>query len=996
MNFNDLKNPKMQWRGKPFWSWNGKLDKDELFHQIDVMKEMGFGGYFMHSRTGLETEYLGEEWFDLINACADYGESLGMESWLYDEDRWPSGLAGGLVTKHPEFRQKAILLEIDPLTEAKDVLAEFTCDVEGSTYTKLGAGKNHLRFSIVEQGKSGFYNGFTYVDTMNRDATEAYLQSTHEKYAEKCGDRLGKSIKGIFTDEPHRGAVLDGFSMYREDGASTVPYTQKLFEEFEKRFGYDLIPKLPELFLQLNGEAVSPVKWHFIELLQQLFIENFAIPCQQWCTKNKLILTGHILHEDNLTSQTAMSGSMMRYYEHMDLPGIDVLGEHNKNYWVVKQLASTARQTGKTQMLTETYGCTGWQMPFAGHKAVGDWQALLGINLRCHHLSWYTMRGEAKRDYPASILHQSAWYKEYKHVEDYFARFGMLMAEGEAVCDVLVINPVESVWAQVHLGWSDCLALQDKKIQKVEDDYQKLFTDLLENQIDFDYGDEEMLSRLASVEGDLFRVGKSTYRSIVVAGMVTMRSSTVQLLKAFEQAGGQVIVAGQAPQYIDALKADFPSFKTIDFDKEALLAALPKAIALVEAEDIFGQVRKTDKGLVFAALNVNRDERRENVLVNIAAAGHVCELDLQSGEILAVTSEYANGVTSFTCDFSKAGEKVFFISPEPLIEARAEAPPEALEERPLSGNFEYRLGEDNICVLDFARFRMNQGEWQNAQEVLKIDQAIRDQYQIMRRGGEMLQPWFVKQQELKELCELELSYEFELTYAARKVDLVLEEVDKFQVFVNGVALDTSHTERWIDIAFQRLKIPHDLLRQGQNTISLKTIYSEMSNVEAIYLVGDFGVALKGIQRQLIPLVDKVKIGDLCEQGFPFYSGSFSYLVPVPAGSEKLRLPQIAGACAKVKGQVLGWDPFIAELDGKEELLEVEVILTRRNTFGPLHDAVEGRYWVGPQHFTTEGDEWSDPCIFVASGLLAAPVIYLNQKQETKIYEKNTQLSTAAL
>ncbi len=69
-------------RAAPFWAWNGKLEKDELTRQIDVMKQMGFGGYFMHSRCGLETEYLGDEWFELINACADYGEEKGIESWI--------------------------------------------------------------------------------------------------------------------------------------------------------------------------------------------------------------------------------------------------------------------------------------------------------------------------------------------------------------------------------------------------------------------------------------------------------------------------------------------------------------------------------------------------------------------------------------------------------------------------------------------------------------------------------------------------------------------------------------------------------------------------------------------------------------------------------------------------------------------------------------------------------------------------------------------------
>ncbi len=94
-----FQNPGNAYRGKPFWSWNGELDEKELIRQVGVMREMGFGGFFMHSRSGLITEYLGDEWFRLINAVADEGARQGMEVWLYDEDRWPSGSAGGKATE---------------------------------------------------------------------------------------------------------------------------------------------------------------------------------------------------------------------------------------------------------------------------------------------------------------------------------------------------------------------------------------------------------------------------------------------------------------------------------------------------------------------------------------------------------------------------------------------------------------------------------------------------------------------------------------------------------------------------------------------------------------------------------------------------------------------------------------------------------------------------------------------------------------------------------
>ncbi len=994
MELSEFKNPGVEWRGKPFWSWNGKLEKDELLRQIDVMKDMGMGGFFMHSRTGLETEYLGDEWFELINACADYGESIGMEAWLYDEDRWPSGLAGGIVSKHPEFRQKAILLEIDPEGEGENVVAEFACDLDGSICANLGSGEQTIRFSITEQGKNSFYNGYTYIDTMNRDATNAFLESTHEKYVEHCGDRLGKSIKGVFTDEPHRGALLDGFSMYREDGAFCAPYTQVLFAEFEKRFGYDLKERLPELFLQVDGERISQVKWHYVELLQQLFLENFAIPCKAWCAEHNLVLSGHILHEDNLTAQTAMSGSMMRYYEHMTSPGVDVLGEHNLNYWIVKQLASAARQTGKTQLLSELYGCTGWQMPFAGHKAVGDWQALLGVNLRCHHLSWYTMRGEAKRDYPASILHQSAWHKEYKQVEDYFARFGFMMAQGEPVCDLLVLNPVESVWAQVHLGWSNTLQLQDEHIQRLEEHYQTLFTWLLGSQVDFDYGDEEMLSRLGSVEEGLLRVGEAKYKTVLVSGVETIRSSTLKLLDQFVEAGGKVVIAGDAPTHVDAKQYAIRNtqYTRIAFSKEAILSHVPSSLASVDDPDIFGQLRETDDGLIFAALNVNRDEPVEWATVRIKTELPIMEWNCETGERVPVETESSKGWKSFTTDFPKGGQKLWVACagdrnvPAPLglrEQERGHSCP-----RTLSGPFDFSLSEPNICVLDFAEYRLDEGEWNPDKEVLKVDQIVRDRHEVPRRGGQMLQPWFVAQHPVQELCDVELKFSFDIEALPEWLDLVFEEPENFSVEINGQAVDVSAAEAWIDIALHRIRIPSELPVMGKNEIILKTRYTENSNIEAIYLLGEFGVQLSNIQRTLVPMVGKLEVGDIGAQGFPFYSAAITYHIPVPENAREIRLPEIGGACAKVGEQVLGWAPFEAELSGEDAVVDVEVVLTRRNTFGPLHDKVQDRYWVGPQHFITEGDEWSDECIFVPAGLLKPVEVSCSYEREQERYEKS--------
>ena len=106
-----FENPTSEYRGAPFWAWNGKLDKDELFRQIEIFKKMGLGGFHMHVRTGMDTEYLSDEFMGFISSCLEKSKQEEMLSWLYDEDRWPSGTCGGRITRgKSENARKSLLI----------------------------------------------------------------------------------------------------------------------------------------------------------------------------------------------------------------------------------------------------------------------------------------------------------------------------------------------------------------------------------------------------------------------------------------------------------------------------------------------------------------------------------------------------------------------------------------------------------------------------------------------------------------------------------------------------------------------------------------------------------------------------------------------------------------------------------------------------------------------------------------------------------------------
>lgn len=986
-----------QYRGKPFWCWNGKLDKAEIIRQVHILKDMGFGGFFMHSRTGLETEYLGKEWFEIVTAAAEEAKKLGMSAWLYDEDRWPSGTAGGEVTKTFEFQLKFISMydaDAEPerevhiagelgrfavcLNENKELLDYYPVFSD----TECKEGYVVKKFLIEHMKNDAFYNGYTYLDTMNRKATEAFLNATHEKYRKKCGDLFGKTLLGIFTDEPHRGSILNGFGIGNANRLQMLPYAYELYGRYQKITGEKLSEKLPELFYKRADSEINRTMYYYIESIQQLFLENFAKPYHEWCLKNKLIFTGHILHEDSLAIQALFQGSVQRFYEHMDYPGVDILTEGNRAYWVAKQVQSVARQLGKKFALSELYGCTGWQFNFRSHRDVGVWQALLGINLRCHHLSWYTMEGEAKRDYPASIFYQSGWYKDYKYIEDYFARLGEILDKGKPQCEVLVVNPVESAWLYPRVGWEKNLfELQVEESKRLEEDYAKMFGILTTGQVDFDYGDEEMLSRYAKIaadgEGVKLRFGKAEYSCVVLNGMRTIRSSTVRILRKFMEAGGRVVVAGKAPSYVDATTLFSQEYlqgsEQIAFDREAVLQSLDGYRKMkIDSSEILTAVRKVKDGYYVVCLNTDRDAKKEGLTLQLDGEYNVNEIRLEDGKTRGIAENAVKIPISF-----EAGECRVFRLMRQAACAQIVRAEEAKKEVVLDGEMKYELSERNVLPLDFAEYSLDGKTDKKAYEILRIDRMVRKDLKMPLRGGEMIQPWYrekygiVKDETGRHTLRLRYTFRAE-TLPETDYRLVMEQSERWEIRVNRKKLQKNVVGHWIDRCFDEIDLPREILKVGENVIEMTAEYDAGLNLECVYILGNFGVGLEGAKTWICELPRTLKTGDITNQGLPFYSGKISYHTGICGERLKVKLQDCCGAVSKVQAgryaEYIAFAPYESKVFDCKGELKIEVSLTRRNTFGPLHYApvLCGAY--GPEIFVLDGEDYTDKYCLIPQGI----------------------------
>ena len=327
-----FKNPTSEYRGTPFWAWNCALNKEEMAFQIETLKKMGFGGFHMHSRTGMATEYLSDEFFDFVKFCVDKAKKEDMLAYLYDEDRWPSGAAGGLVTKDVRHRAKRLVLTCNRLTDAVDkqeglkrglpyllccydiVLGDDGRLTEYKDIKEDGDAKGKKWFAYVMTNQpTPWFNNQTYVDTLSKDAMDRFIELTYEGYKKAVGDSFGSTVKSIFTDEPQFN-MRSPLTFSTDTSDVEIPWTTLLTDEYFSMTGQDILKTLPELFWERADGQKSKTRYNYMNLVAELFAKAFMDNCGKWCAENGLYLTGHMMLEPTLELQSWAISDVMRAY----------------------------------------------------------------------------------------------------------------------------------------------------------------------------------------------------------------------------------------------------------------------------------------------------------------------------------------------------------------------------------------------------------------------------------------------------------------------------------------------------------------------------------------------------------------------------------------------------------------------------------------------------------------------------------------------------------
>lgn len=497
----NLFDPPNKYRPMPFWSWNDRLDSAETARQIGIMDEAGLGGYFMHARGGLLTEYMGKEWFENIKTGVCEGEKRNMSPWAYDENGWPSGFGDGKVNGLSEkYQQKYLRYEI---------------------------GEKHTPRTITNVDEYHFYyevNEF-YTDNLDKDVVKEFIRVAYQPYTE---DKENK-ICGFFTDEPQLSR-------------KGIPWSNVIPNAYKEEYNEDILPLLPQLFFEIGNYRETRIK--FWRLVTILFSTSYVKQISDYLDKYNMKLTGHLVLEDDLLSQLTTNGAVMPCYEYFDMPGVDALFREPISKMSVLQVASVAHQLGKKQVLSESFALCGDGISFEELRYLYEYQMVRGANILCPHLEGYSLRGMRKFDRPPAMYYQQPWWKKYNLFTDMVSSIGMLLAEGRTDFDTLLLHPQVSAWAMYNTQ-------NDGEIKSLSDKFSRVIDILEEKNILFDLGDEIIMERHATVQNGKILIGNQSYSRVILPPYTDMLAGTKELLDKFAAMGGEILTAEEvAPDNI--------------------------------------------------------------------------------------------------------------------------------------------------------------------------------------------------------------------------------------------------------------------------------------------------------------------------------------------------------------------------------------------------------------------------------------------------------------
>lgn len=974
------------------WYWNDALEAERLVAQLDSIADQGFGGVVIQAAEGLDkNDHLSDAWFDAVTAVArrarkrsvtiSLGDGFGMED---------------LCRRHALARSLGIdgAAEGESLFSTRLVIQDFRVDASAlPEATLLGPCADVVASFVVVDESSGKRHEL-HADsgvTLYPDPLMTRPVLFDVPLAALDGRRVltfrSTPVEGRFNYLDARAArrflddALDGYLRHhrryfgavithvtiRDAGLSPepaqLPWDPELETLFRETRGYSLAPHLPALFF--DTPDCESVRFDYWTLITEMFREGFAEPVHQWCTEHKLTLSCHLAGQGSLKEVTRRLGSTMPIYGFQDLPAI-TLSQHDaqwlnnpnedylKNIVAIKQATSVRNQLDKPGVISEWYA--GGANPLSEARASALLQLTLGVTDVRLNASYYSTRGERADEALASLGTQQPFWPSTKRLNDTVARGSSLLKIGRHVCNVLLLHPAASMQCTYRQELRDIERKDDGRVldahmvyESIEKHFTLISSALLDAQIDFDYGNEELLAAHGRCRQLELLVGEQSYSIVVLPPIINLRSSTLTLLNDFASGGGHVVVIGTAPRLLDGL----PSYELsafLDeyvtrvyegvefFDYCAVIRILTKLGGrLVDARSEDGgempalkvHRRKGDNLEIIWLANMRDEPIKGNVSFDVEIDGQLEEWILDTGEMFWAGRSKPSKSLHLSLKWEANQVRVFAA----VRGRRAKRPSSPSGEVEGFMTPEWHARRLNANQLALTSFYMTIGEDEYGPLTIKEGRKILADYITTRRSAVTATT----------ACSFDCSPILPVTGACTlRTQLGKNATLQMNDATLEIPEDADESEPWL------YEIPIPQPNSGENSIKITAQYADASELCIPEIRGDFLLASRGgiLTLEHDPGINLPGTWD--EQGLLHYVGRVRYTATVEAAEladgarVALRLPGLRGA-AEIRvneatvDHVL-WPPFTCDLTAHWKKGAITLEIDVANALPTEHDA----------------------------------------------------------
>lgn len=954
---NDYQNNKKYFL--PFWGINDDFNEKNIYFKLRKYSELGIKELITWFNTGFEIEFLSEEFFRRYSNLVSIAKKFNIKLWIYDDYNWPSGTsAGRIVDEYPCYREKYleyVILDDVSLNDfyvSNEIISAYLIDRENKVINLEGYYKsNCLKYKLkkdervlifyidffegkiicASSGAKWARNSAFYIDLLNKEAVDKFIEYNLEPYKLHFGKEFGKTIVGVFTDEP---AVLMRFygmgSVFPEGFA--FPWSDVIEKEFLKENGYSLVPNLYKMVIDTRSSKKTRID--FFKIVSSLYISAFHKNISEWCNINNLKLTGHLLYEEEIPQFIA---SESNYYLNMkcySIPGIDTLdvqtGVDIDKRDIAPQLAGSLRNIENLKhILCEVFSVTGWKLDFKNIKRITTWLATFGINVIVPTSVANSIKGLRKKLAPP-VLNYQPYFTSFKDFINYFSLISYISENSKDISRIGVLYPTLNLWANFKpdpnsrgKDWSD-----------LENFIVKETNSLKRNQISFNYIFEEMVNA-----EDLYLVDNEIYfkniilEFLIIPPITHLTEGIASFLKKFLELGGSIVNTSK----IRLVK--FKNNKNIiscNYDKN-FISNLLKLKCISEnriytlegfnKNNIYSSIRECSKDILVLFLsNQSLDNDFDGTLVIDRKGTKGLELwKIEEGLFYDVTDfikinkdKIVLSINLIKNDFLFL---VFYKNSESINSLRTKLNLEKAEiSNPIIHVFKKNITahpyyyilrnttfnnvnkiqfvnrdfwefsiENNFYAIEKVKIKEDKNYIGKNNGYFKKDFNVEDWKEIRianikdfdyTASEGVIEGYFTPNEIDKFSIDFWIRAEFEIKEIPKKIFLVYEDLGFiYEIYINGVIIDNERKKvfSWDD-SNRKIDI-RDYINNGKNIISILTRTPSWKGhwhanhyVEPIVLIGDFSVKNKIIDKK----VNKVRLGSWTEQGFPYFCGTGKY------------------------------------------------------------------------------------------------------------------------